>query len=125
MIPFEALKHLHVTFVVLSVVLFVLRFFWRSIDAKVAQQKWVKIVPHIIDTLLLLTIVGMLLHWQQWPWQTAWLGNKLLGLFGYIGFALVAMKATTPALRYGGFIVALGWIGFLFHVAFSKQALIG
>ncbi|WP_301719969.1 SirB2 family protein [Pseudidiomarina terrestris] len=125
MIPFEALKHLHVTFVVLSVLLFVLRFFWRCIDARVAQQKWVKIVPHVIDTLLLLTIIGMLLHWQQWPWQTAWLANKTLGLFGYIVFGLVAMKATTPTFRYGGFIIALGWIGFLFHVAFSKQALIG
>ncbi|WP_258807120.1 MULTISPECIES: SirB2 family protein [Pseudidiomarina] len=125
MIPYIALKHLHVTFVAISVLLFVLRFFWRSIDAKVAQQKWVKVVPHVIDTFLLLTIVGMLLHWGQWPWETSWLGNKLLGLVGYIAFGLVAMKAQTTALRFGGFIVALGWIGFLFHVAFSKQALIG
>lgn len=125
MIPYIALKHLHVTFVVISVLLFVLRFFWRSIDAKVAQQKWVKVVPHIIDTFLLLTIIGLLLHLGQWPWETSWLGNKLLGLFGYIAFGLVAMKAQSAALRFGGFIVALGWIGFLFHVAFSKQALIG
>lgn len=125
MIPYMALKHLHVTFVAISVLLFVLRFFWRSIDAKVAQQKWVKIVPHVIDTFLLLTIVGLLLHWGQWPWETPWLSNKLLGLFGYIAFGLVAMKAQTAVFRFGGFIIALGWIGFLFHVAFSKQALIG
>ena len=125
MIPYIALKHLHVTFVAISVLLFVLRFFWRSIDAKVAQQKWVKIVPHVIDTFLLLTIVGLLLHWGQWPWETPWLLNKLLGLVGYIAFGLVAMKAQTAAFRFCGFIIALGWIGFLFHVAFSKQALIG
>ncbi|WP_417683065.1 SirB2 family protein [Pseudidiomarina aquimaris] len=125
MIPYIALKHLHVTFVAISVLLFVLRFFWRSIDAKVAQQKWVKIVPHVIDTFLLLTIVGLLLHWGQWPWETPWLLNKLLGLVGYIAFGLVAMKAQTATFRFGGFIIALGWIGFLFHVAFSKQALIG
>ncbi|RUO59563.1 invasion protein [Pseudidiomarina insulisalsae] len=123
--PYIALKHLHVTFVVLSVLLFVLRFFWRSIDARVARQKWVKIVPHVIDTFLLLTIVGMLLHWQQWPWETPWLLNKTFGLVAYILFGLLAMKAQVAALRYAGFVGALASIAFLLHVAFSKQALIG
>ncbi|WP_411358733.1 SirB2 family protein [Pseudidiomarina salilacus] len=123
--PYEALKHLHVTFVAVSVLLFVLRFFWHTMDAAMSKQKWVKIVPHIIDTFLLLTIVALLLEWQQWPWETAWLGNKLLGLFGYIAFGLVAMKAKTKAMAYVGFVVALGWIAFLLHIAFSKQALIG
>jgi len=123
--PYEALKHLHVTFVTASVLLFVLRFFWHTMDAAIGKQKWVKIVPHIIDTLLLLSIVALLLEWQQWPWETAWLSNKLLGLIGYIAFGFVAMKAKTKAMAYGGFIIALGWIGFLFHVAYSKQALVG
>lgn len=121
---FIALKHLHVTFVAISVVLFMLRFFWRSIGAKIAQQKWVKIVPHIIDTALLLTIVGMLIHWRMWPWETAWLLNKVIGLVGYILFGLVAMKATHSWLRYVGFVGALSWIMFLLHIAFSKQAII-
>ena len=108
--PFIAFKHLHVSIVALSVLLFVLRFIWRSIDAPIAKQKWVKIVPHIIDTCLLLTIVGMLVHWQQWPWETPWLLNKLVGLIGYILFGLVAMKAQRGWLRYGAFVVAMGWI---------------
>ncbi|MBY6063397.1 invasion protein [Pseudidiomarina sediminum] len=123
--PFIAFKHLHVSIVALSVLLFVLRFIWRSMDASVAKQKWVKIVPHIIDTLLLLTIVGMLVHWQQWPWETPWLLNKLVGLVGYIVFGLIAMKAQRAWLRYGAFVVAMGWIAMLLHVAYSKQALLG
>ncbi|MDX1524786.1 MAG: SirB2 family protein [Pseudidiomarina maritima] len=118
---YMALKHMHVTFVALSVLLFVLRFFWVSIDAKVAQQKWIKIVPHVIDTLLLLSIVGLMIYR---PWD-AFATNKLIGLVGYILAGLVAMKATTTLVRTLGFAVALGWIAFLLHVAISKQALIG
>lgn len=125
MLSYTALKHMHVMFVVLSVSLFVLRFFWVSCGSAIASKKWVKIVPHIIDTFLLLTIIGLLLQLGQWPWDTAWLANKLLGLLGYIAFGLMAMKAPSFRLRMVGFIIALGWIGFLFHVAFSKQALIG
>jgi len=121
---FIALKHLHVTLVAVSVLLFVLRFFWVSIGASIASKKWVKIVPHIIDTALLLTIVGMLIHWQMWPWETPWLINKVIGLVGYILFGLIAMKATVSWLRYVGFVGALSWIMFLLHIAFSKQALI-
>lgn len=121
---FIALKHMHVTLVAISVVLFMLRFFWVTIGAGIARQKWVKIVPHIIDTALLLSIVGMLIHWQMWPWETPWLINKVIGLVGYILFGLVAMKATASWLRYVGFVGALSWIMFLMHIAFSKQALI-
>ncbi|WP_417656013.1 SirB2 family protein [Pseudidiomarina aestuarii] len=122
--PYEALKHLHVTIVAVSVLLFVVRFFWRATGSSMAAKKWVKIVPHIIDTLLLLSIVGLLLHWQQWPWETPWLTNKLIGLVGYIVFGIIAMKATVAWIRYVGFVGALAWIMFLVHVAFSKTALI-
>ncbi len=116
-----AWKHMHVTFVALSVVLFALRFLWVSLDAKIVRQKWVKIVPHVIDTLLLVTIIGLMSHR---PWD-AFASNKVLGLVVYIAAGIVAMKAAKAWQRTLGFLVALGAIGFLFHVAFSKQALIG
>jgi uncharacterized membrane protein SirB2 len=116
-----AWKHMHVTFVSLSVILFALRFLWLSLGTKVAQQKWVKIVPHIIDTLLIISIIGLM---SYRPWD-AFASNKLLGLVVYILAGVVAMKASKLWLRNAGFVVALGAIGFLLHVAFSKQALIG
>ena len=50
--PYLALKHLHITFVTLSVSLFLLRGFWMWTQSPKLQQRWVKIAPHIIDTLL-------------------------------------------------------------------------
>ncbi|RUO79617.1 SirB2 family protein [Pseudidiomarina taiwanensis] len=123
--PYEAYKHLHVTLVGLSVILFVIRFAWHAIGSSWAQKKWVKVVPHIIDTLLLLSIVGLLVQLGQWPWTTAWLANKTVGLLGYIGFGIVAMKATTTQGRAIGFAGAMLFILALLHVAYSKQALIG
>lgn len=123
--PYEAYKHLHVTMVGLSVILFVVRFAWHSMNSPLAQKKWVKVVPHIIDTLLILSIVALLVQVQPWPWESAWLGNKLAGLIGYIGFAILAMKASKPLTKAVGFIGAMGCILALLHVAYSKQALIG
>jgi uncharacterized membrane protein SirB2 len=116
-----ALKHIHVTLVVISVLFFILRFFWRSIDAQVAKQKWVKIAPHIIDTLLLVSIVALL--WQGLMLGSAWYMQKTIGLIGYIVFGIIAMRASTPVWRYTAFFVALGWIMVLLHVAYTKVPL--
>lgn len=118
-----ALKHIHVTLVVISVLFFILRFFWRSMDAQISKQKWVKIAPHIIDTLLLVSIVALV--WQGLMLGSAWYMNKTVGLIGYIVFGIIAMRAHTPVWRYTGFFVALGWIMLLLHVAYAKVPLFG
>lgn len=118
-----ALKHIHVALVVISVLFFILRFFWRSIDAQIGKQKWVKIAPHIIDTLLLVSIIALV--WQGLMLGSAWYMNKTIGLIGYIVFAIIAMRAHTPVWRYTAFFVALGWIMVLLHVAYAKVPLFG
>jgi len=118
-------KHLHLTFIAISVVLFVLRFIWRLRDSDLLQRKWVKVVPHVNDTLLLLSALGLMTVLSQYPLQTPWLTDKLIGLFGYILGGLIALKATQRKVQWLGFVVAIGWLLFLFHVALSKQAIIG
>ena len=60
-------KHLHLTMVVLSGLFFVLRGGWLLQSSPQLQAKWVKISPHVIDTLLLLSAIAMLLVSQQFP----------------------------------------------------------
>ena len=50
-------KHLHLTAVGLSILLFVIRFLYGQMNPGFLQKKWVKIVPHIIDTVLLLSAI--------------------------------------------------------------------
>lgn len=117
-------KHLHLTFIAISVILFVVRFIWRLRNSPKLQQKWVKVVPHVNDTLLLISAIMLMLQINQYPFQTPWVTDKLIGLIGYILAGLVTLKATTKVWQITGFVVALGWLGFLAHVALSKQALI-
>ena len=60
-------KHLHMTCAMLTLISFAIRGFWMLTDNSLLQRRWVKIAPHIIDTLLLLTAVGSDDHAQPVP----------------------------------------------------------
>jgi len=121
---YTAFKHLHVLFVLISISLFLFRFVLQLIDSPLVKKKWLKIVPHINDTLLLLSAVGIMVSVSMYPVQVPWLTDKVIGVIAYIGFGVLAIKGKTTGARWLGFVGALGWIAFLLHVAFSKQALI-
>ena len=90
-----ALKHSHLLLVVLTVVLFQLRFFWRLAKPQQPLPAVWRRLPHMNDTLLLRS--GLLLMWRAgWmPFGNApWLGVKLVLLLLYIGWGVVAIKST-------------------------------
>ncbi|OIM99851.1 invasion protein [Idiomarina sp. MD25a] len=119
-----AFKHLHVLFVVISVALFMLRFFWVLKSPQQLQKKWVKIVPHINDTFLLLSAIAMIIIVGGAPISGEWLSNKVIGLVGYIVFGLIAFKSANAGMRWVGFLGAVAWLLFLFHVAYSKMPIL-
>ena len=86
-----AVKHSHMMFVMVSVVLFYFRFFKQQVRGKVLP-KWLKIVPHIIDTLLLISALVLCILIQQYPIVHSWLTYKLAFVIGYIVLAMRAMK---------------------------------
>jgi len=117
-------KHLHLTAVGLSILLFVLRFLWSQANPHILQKKWLKILPHVIDTLLLGSAIGLCLIIQQYPFVNDWVTFKLLGLLAYIGLGLVALKlGKTPLIRWVGFVGALGCLALIGKVAVTKQIL--
>lgn len=119
-----ALKHSHVLFVAISVLLFLLRFFLVQRQSAVMTKRWVKIVPHINDTLLLATAIAMLIISQRAPISDPWVTEKVIGVIGYIAFGFMALKGATSSKRWLGFVIALGWLLALFHVAVSKHTII-
>ncbi len=121
---YAAFKHLHVLFVLISISLFLFRFVLLLLDSPLLKKKWLKIVPHINDTLLLLSAVGIMVTLSMYPIQVPWLTDKVIGVIAYIGFGVLAMKGKTAGARWLGFVGACGWIVFLLYVAVSKQALI-
>lgn len=101
---------------------FIVRGIWSMIDSPMREQKWVRVVPHVIDTLLL--ALGVTLAFRIGAsLSDGWLAAKLLALLGYIGFGVLAMRATARPMKLAGFFAALACVGYMFAVAFSRSPL--
>jgi uncharacterized membrane protein SirB2 len=87
-----SLKITHVSCVALSYVLFVARGVWMLRGSALLQQRWVKIVPHVVDTVLLASAIAMAVMIRQYPFTAPWLTAKVLGLITYIALGSVALK---------------------------------
>ncbi|MCZ6642470.1 MAG: SirB2 family protein [Gammaproteobacteria bacterium] len=103
-----------------TVVGFILRGIWVMLDSPIRQQKWVKIAPHVIDTLLLAAGVAMAISLSMSPFS-GWLAAKFVGLLSYIGFGVLTMRATNIRLKILGFVGALVSVAYIFAVAMSRQ----
>jgi len=64
---YAIVKHMHLTAIAVSVILFILRFYWLNRDAEKLQKKWVKVLPHIVDTVLLASAITLCVILQQYP----------------------------------------------------------
>lgn len=115
-----AFKHTHLMLVGISVALLLFRFVLAWRDSPLLQTKLLKIVPHVVDTLLLLSAVALMLTIQQYPFVTPWLTDKLIGLLAYIALGVMALKGRTKVLRVLGLFGAFGWLMLMAKVAVSK-----
>jgi uncharacterized membrane protein SirB2 len=89
---FLLLKGLHITCALTSYLLFLLRGIWNLRVSPIMQQRWVRIVPHVVDTLLLASALALAFSIHQYPFVDAWLTAKVIGLLLYIGLGFVALK---------------------------------
>lgn len=121
---YMALKHSHMLFIALSVTFLAVRFLLSLKSPALLQNKFLKIAPHVVDTFLLLTAMGLMLTIQQYPFQTPWLTEKLFGLFAYIGLAVMALKGRTLLMRWVGFVGALAWLALVGKVAITKTPML-
>lgn len=119
---YSLLRLVHVATVYVTLALFLLRGVWMLRDSPRLAQRWVKIVPHLNDTLLLAAAIGMLVVAEMNPLAQPWLLAKILGLLAYIGLGTVALKrGRTKPLRVKAFVAALGVFAYIVAVAVTKQ----
>jgi len=117
---YPALKHLHLTAVALSFSLFMLRGLWMLADSPRLQQRWVRIVPHVMDTVLLASAIGLTLTLHQYPFVQSWLTAKLLGLVVYIILGSIALRyGPNKPLRATAWLAALLVFGYIVSVALT------
>lgn len=123
---YPLLRSLHIATVYLTLILFLLRGVWMLTESSRLQARWVRIVPHINDSLLLLAAIAMLVTSGLNPLKQPWLLAKIIGLLAYIGLGTVALKrGRTKAIRIKALIAALGMFAYILAVAITKQVIPG
>lgn len=121
---YTLLKHLHVACVVLSGAGFVLRGVWMLRDSPVLARRWVRVSPHVLDTVLLASAIAVALTIEQYPLTHGWLTAKVLGLLAYIALGTIALKrGRTRRARMTAFCGALLAFAYIVAVAMTKSAL--
>ncbi len=117
-----AVKHLHVTCVALSFGLFFLRGVWMMAGSPMLARRWVQVLPHVIDTLLLAAGISAAVMIAQYPFVADWLTAKVFGLIAYIILGTLALKrGRTRGQRVGFWLAALATFGYIVAVAFARN----
>ena len=108
--------------VALSAVGFTVRGLASLTGASWVQSRPAKMLPHVVDTLLLVSAIALLAMASLNPLTTPWLLAKVIGLLLYIGLGVVAMRPrfSQPA-RASAWVAALLVLGWMASVAVSKS----
>ncbi|MDP2144554.1 MAG: SirB2 family protein [Gallionella sp.] len=121
---YTLLKHLHISCAAASYALFLLRGIWMLRDSHVMRQRWVKIVPHTIDTMLLASAIALAYTIGQYPLAENWLTAKVAALLLYIALGFVALKyGRSKIIRLAAWLAAQTVFGYIVLVALHHDPL--
>ena len=117
-----ALKHLHMACATLSGSFFLLRGLWMLRESPLLQRRWVKVMPHVVDTVLLTSALTMVAWSGQYPFVQPWLTAKVLALLVYIVLGSIALKrGKTMRVRVAAWLAALTVFAYMVAVALTRQ----
>lgn len=116
------LKHLHVTFVAISLAGFFIRGIFMMKDSPLLQAKLTKILPHVIDTILLVSAISLAISLKFKPGDNPWIMAKIAALVIYIVLGTLAIKPIfAKKLRIAFWGSALVVYFYIISVAFTKS----
>ncbi|MDA8109874.1 MAG: SirB2 family protein [Betaproteobacteria bacterium] len=113
---------IHVGCVVLSVSGFVARGGLMLAGSPLLATRFVRVAPHVVDTLLLASALWLAWAIGQYPFVNGWLTAKVLGLLAYIVLGSVALKrGRSKRVRAAAFVAALATVGYIVSVALTRD----
>ncbi|MGH2842416.1 MAG: SirB2 family protein [Solirubrobacteraceae bacterium] len=136
LLNYATLRAIHVTAVALSGSGFLARGAGAARGAAWVRSRVARTLPHLIDTVLLLSALGMLWVVHLSPWALGWLRAKIIGLVCYIGLGVVALRglrgcasgsaqvqrwAPRRAVALGAWVAALVVFVYIVSVAITKD----
>ena len=122
---FLLLKTTHMTCALLSISGFLLRGYWMVTESPLLQARLTKVLPHLVDSLLLVSAIWMTMIIQQFPFVNPWLTAKLAALLLYILSGTVALKrGKTKRIRTLALFGAVAVFFYIVAVAFTHDPLV-
>lgn len=115
---------IHICFVLLSFISFISRVALAEFKPEILTAKFIKIAPHAIDTLLLISGITLVMS-GNWIANGAygWIISKFMVLLAYIGLGVLTMRSS-GIKRWGAFAGALMCYGYILSVAITKHGFI-
>jgi uncharacterized membrane protein SirB2 len=116
------IKSIHIACVALSYSLFFVRGVWMLRDSPAMRQRWVRIAPHTVDTVLLASAIS--LAWQLGisPLTHPWLAAKIVALLAYIVIGSIALKrGKTKRIRLVAWLAAQAVFFYIVSVAVTQN----
>jgi len=115
-----AIKHLHMTAAILSIVFFMIRAYWSVTGSALLGRRIVKIVPHIVDTVLLVCGITLSILLGAAGMQP-WVLTKIVLVVVYIGVGTIAIKrGKTAKTRGTAALIAIAIFFYIVGVAINK-----
>ena len=116
------MKNVHVACVVTTIVLFLVRGAWMIQGTLRDKGRWVRVAPHVIDTVLLASAIAMVILLGHYPGTAGWLTAKVIGLVVYILLGTIALKrGKTLPVRITAFAGALATFAYVVSVALTRD----
>ena len=119
---YMAIKHMHLTFVILSVVLFYVRAISRINNWQLAKNKILFISSHIGDTLLLISAFSLIYIAGLNPLDHDWLLEKIVLVVAYIALGFVLLKQKTKSKQFIFLAICTVCLCFIGFLAGAKKA---
>ena len=116
------LKNTHTLLAIVTISGFLLRGYWMATESANLSRKVVRIAPHVLDTLFLLSGIALVYLVSLPVLQTPWLLAKLAGLVVYIVLGTIGLRrGATMQLRLVAFVAAVATFAYIVGVAFAKS----
>jgi|307.fasta_scaffold469455_2 uncharacterized membrane protein SirB2 len=113
-------KFIHVAAVVVSWALFALRGLWMITESPKLKLRWVRIVPHVNDTILLAAALYLATFFGLQPWIIA----KIVALVAYVVIGAVAItRGPSKPIRVIAWLAAQAVFLYIVLVAVYKDPL--
>ncbi|HEY3563741.1 MAG TPA: SirB2 family protein, partial [Casimicrobiaceae bacterium] len=119
---YATLKMIHMAAVALSGAGFFARGVGMLNDAAWVRHRIAKTLPHLVDTVLIVSALWLAWILRLTPTNAPWIGAKIVGLFVYIGIGMVALRfGRTKTIRRIAWLLALLTFAYIVSVAITKD----